>query len=272
MKALTAWLGLALLLCGCGTQFSDPIRARHDDSNAEAGAAGAAGAPAVTDGFSCVQEPVQAFDGANFGTMTRLVQDDFTIEVWIKTAQSLAGTGAYVGNPILFADVPTVVADDFGAGLLNDKFQMTVGNPDTPVRSTSNVTTDQWVHLAATRTRATGIVLVFVNGVLEGIGTGNTNTLTASPSMTIGGRADRDFFAGQMSDLRIWSIVRTQAEILQNMHHRLEGNEVGLVGYYRLDDASGTQARFKDASPSQNHAALDLPGTPIAAEPPVCGQ
>jgi hypothetical protein len=270
MKALAAWLGLGLLLCGCGTQFADPIRAGQGDGNAEAGAAGAAGAPAAIDGFSCVQEPVQAFDGANFGTITRLVQDDFTIEVWIKTAQSLAGTGAYVGNPILFADVPTIVADDFGAGLLNDKFQMTVGNPDTPVRSTSNVTTDQWVHLAATRTRATGIVLVFVNGVLEGIGTGNTNTLTASPSMTIGGRADRDFFAGQMSDLRIWSSVRTQAEILENMHRRLEGNEPGLVGYYRLDDASGTQA--KDASPSQNHAALDLPGTPIAAEPPVCGQ
>jgi hypothetical protein len=270
MKALTARLWLGLLLCGCGTQFADPIRAGQAGGNAEAGATGTAGAPAVSDGFSCVQEPVQAFDGANFGTMTRVVQDDFTIEVWIKTDQSLAGTGAYVGNPILFADVPTIEADDFGAGLLNDKFQMTVGNPDTPVRSASKVTTDQWVHLAATRTRATGVVLVFVDGVLEGIGIGNTNSLTASPNMTVGGRADRDFFIGRMSDLRIWSSVRTQAEILENMHSRLEGNEPNLVGYYRLDDASGRQ--LKDSSPSQNHAALDLPGTPSAANPPVCGQ
>lgn len=271
MRTLSVWLWLGLSMCGCGTQFADPIRQGRGDRGAEAGAAnGAAGAPSQGDGFTCSQEPVLAFDGANFGTINRVIQDDFTIEVWIKTAQSLSGNGAYVGNPILFADVPTIVADDFGAGLLNGKFQMTIGNPDTPVRSTSNVTTDQWVHLAATRTRANGIVLVFVNGVLEGIGTGNTNTLTAAPSMTIGGRADRDFFAGQMSDLRIWSSVRSQAEILQNMHRRLEGNEAGLVGYYRFDEAGGAQA--KDASPSQNNAVLDLPGAPTAAEPPVCGQ
>ena len=260
-------LACALLLCSCGTQFADPIR-RQDD--AEAGAAGAGGAPEVSDGITCSQEPVQAFEGANFGTITRLIQDDFTIEVWIKTAQSLSGTGAYVGNPIVFADVPTITTDDFGASLLNDKFQMTIGNPDTPVRSTSNVTTDQWVHLAATRTRATGSVLVFINGVLEGVGTGNTNSLTASPTISIGGRAERDFFVGQMSDLRLWSTARTQAEILAGMHHRLEGNEAGLVGYYRLDDMSGMQAR--DASPSQNHVLLELLSAPIAAEPPVCGQ
>lgn len=266
MRALV----FALFLAGCGTQFTDPIRRVEPDASGEAGATGGAGAPAVSDGFTCSQEPVQAFDGAKFGTMMRLVQDDFTIEVWIKTAQSLAGTGAYVGNPILFADAPTVVDDDFGAGLLNDKFQMTIGNPDTAVRSTSNVTTDQWLHLAATRTRATGVVLVFVNGVLEGIGSGNTNALSASPTMSIGGRADRDFFVGQMSDLRIWSTARTQAEILDNMHRRLQGNEAGLVGYYRMDDAAGTQLR--DASPSQNHAKLDLSGAPTAADPPVCGQ
>ena len=260
MKAL--WC--ALLLAGCGTQFSDPIR------EAPGGAGGEAGAPAVVDPNVCSAEPVQAFSGANFATMMRLVQDDFTLEVWIKTAVSLTGTGAYVGNPILFADVPSVITDDFGAGLLNDKFQMTIGNPDTSVKSTSKVTTDAWVHVAATRTRTSGLVLVFVNGVLEGVGTGNTNSLSASPTMSIGGRAGRDFFVGQMSELRIWSSARTQAEILENMHRRLEGNEAGLVGYYPLDDKAGSI--IHDASPSQNHAALSAANEPATAEPAVCGQ
>jgi hypothetical protein len=258
MKAL--WC--AVLLVGCGTQFSDPIR--------EAPNGGEAGAPAVTDPNVCSGEPVQQFSGANFATMMRLVQDDFTIEVWIKTAVSLAGTGAYVGNPIVFADVPKITTDDFGAGLLNDKFQMTIGNPDTSVKSTSNVTTDTWVHVAATRTRASGIVLVFVNGVLEGIGTGNSNALSASPTMSIGGRADRDFFVGQMSELRIWSTARSQAELLENMHRRLQGNEAGLVGYYPLDDKPGPSVH--DASPSQNHATLAATGESAPADPPVCGQ
>jgi hypothetical protein len=257
----------ALFLLGCGTQFSDPIRRA---SGGEGGAAGSTGGSATIDPNLCSREPVQELTGTNFATMTRLVQDDFSIELWIKTAVSLTGTGPYLGNPLVYADVPKVTTDDFGAGILNDKFQLTIGNPDTPVKSTSNVTTDRWVHVAATRTRATGIVLVFVDGVLEGVGTGNTNSLAASPTMSIGGRADRDFFVGLMSDVRIWSTVRTPAEILDNMHRRLQGNEAGLVGYYRMDD-DGTLSLL-DASPSQNHATLANPAEPTSSDPPVCGQ
>jgi hypothetical protein len=262
-----AWL--ALLALGCGTQFSDPIRPRPTRDAPEAGAAGAGGV-ATTDPDLCSNEPVRDLPGTNFGTMMRLVQDDFTLELWIKTSQSLMGNGPYFGNPLVYADVPKVTADDFGAGLLNDKFQLTIGNPDTPVKSTSSVTTDRWVHVAASRTRGSGIVLVYVNGVLEGVGTGNTNSLSASSTMSIGGRADRDFFVGEMSDLRIWSLVRTQAEILDNMHRRLDGNEAGLVGYYRMDDGPGTVLR--DSSPSQNHATLANAGDAAASNPPVCGQ
>lgn len=263
MKALC----LGLLLLGCGTQFSDPIR---QASVGEGGDSGSAGRSATSDPNLCSREPVQALTGTNFATMTRLVQDDFSIELWLKTSVSLTGTGPYLGNPLVYADVPQVTTDDFGAGILNDKFQLTIGNPDTPVRSTSNVTTDRWVHVAATRTRATGIVLVFVDGVLEGVGTGNTNSLAASPTMSIGGRADRDFFVGLISDVRIWSTVRSPAEILENMHRRLQGNEADLVGYYRMDDGPGLS--LLDASASQNHAALASPGQPASSDPPVCGQ
>jgi len=262
MKAL--WL--AFLLVGCGTQFSDPIRQAPRSEGGEAGTTGGSGA----DPNICSREPVQELTGTNFATMMRLVQDDFSIELWIKTAVSLTGTGPYLGNPLVYADVPKVTTDDFGAGILNDKFQLTIGNPDTPVKSTSNVTTDRWVHVAATRTRATGIVLVFVDGVLEGVGTGNSNSLAASPTMSIGGRADRDFFVGLMSDVRIWSTVRTPAEILENMHRRLQGNEAGLVGYYRMDDEAGLT--LLDASASRNHASFVSPGEPASSDPPVCGQ
>jgi hypothetical protein len=255
---MKAGLFIALTLAGCSTQFSDPILRGQGNE---------AGAP---DDVACPNEPVRQFDGAHFATMMRPVQDDFTIEVWLKTDQSLTGRGPYLGNPIVYADVPSVTTDDFGAGILNDKFQMTIGNPDTPVTSTSDVTTNEWVHVATTRTRATGQVLVFVDGLLEGVGAGNTNALAASPTMSIGGRAMRDFFVGQLADLRIWSTVRTQAEILDNMHHRLVGNEPGLIGYYRLDETGGVTV--KDSSSSQNDATLDAPGATIGSNPPICGR
>jgi hypothetical protein len=252
MKALL----LGLLLTGCGTDFTDPIR-RASATDARAGAV-------------CSDEPVQQFDGANFATIARLVQDDFTLEVWLKTDQSPTGSGPYLGNPIVYADVQNVTRDDFGAGILNDKFQMTIGNPDTPVRSSSAVTTNQWVHVAATRTRATGIVLVYVNGVLEGIGIGNSNALSASPVMTIGGRPGRNFFVGSLSDLRIWDKARSQSEVTENMYHRLKGTEAGLVGYYRLDETQGVTVH--DSSSSQNDATFDTAAKDIGSDPPVCGR
>jgi hypothetical protein len=248
---------LGLLLAGCGTEYSDPIRQAI---------AGEGGAP---DPVVCSEKPVAQFDGADFATLPRLVQDDFTLEVWVKTDQSPHGTGAYLGSPILYADVPEVTRDDFGAGILNDKFQMTIGNPDTPVQSTSDVTTNRWVHVAASRTRSTGVVLVYVNGVLEGVDTANTNALSASSVMTVGGRPDRDFFVGLMSDLRIWATTRTQAEITANMHRRLKGNEAGLVGYYRLDETAG--GALHDSSSSNDDATLDSAGKTVRSDPPICG-
>jgi hypothetical protein len=252
---------VALLLAGCGTQFSDPIRQASGETP------GAAGAP---DTVICSGELVEEFDGATFATATRLVQDDFTLEVWLKTDQALPNAEPYFGNPIVYADVPATTADDFGAAILDDRFQLTIGNPDTPIKSTSRVTTNAWVHVAATRSRASGIVLVFVDGVLEGVGAGNTNALSAWPTINIGGRAGRDFFVGLMADLRIWATVRSQAQILDNMHRRLSGNEAGLVGYYRLDDDAG--ATIHDSSMSQNHATLEAGGARVEADPPLCGE
>jgi hypothetical protein len=255
MKVLASLV--VLVAVGCGTQYSDPIRG--------GAASDAASRPDV---LACSGEYVQVFDGSKYGTMTRLIQDDFTIEVWIKTNQSLTGAGPYLGNAVVFADVPNTTTDDFGAAILNDKFRMTIGNPDTPVASTSKVTTDEWVHVAATRIRATGIVLVFVNGVLEAAGTGNTHSLAASPTISFGGRATRNFFVGSMADLRLWQTVRSQEQIVANMHRRLQGNEKGLVGYYRLDETTGSIAH--DSSPSQNDATLD--GAVWApSDPPLCG-
>jgi hypothetical protein len=280
---------MALLLVGCGTQFSDPIREASREnqggagasnsaagtSNSAAGASNSAAgasnsAAGASNTFTCSGELVEQFDGSTFATAMRLVQDDFTLEVWLKTDQTSPGTESDLGNPIVYADVPATTADDFGAAILGDKFQLMVGNPDTPVRSTSRVTTNEWVHVAASRSRASGIVLVFVNGVLEGVGAANTNELSAWPTMNIGGRAGRDFFVGLMADLRIWATVRSQAQIVDNMHRRLSGNEAGLVGYYRLDDEAG--ATIRDSSTSQNHATLEAGGARVEANPPLCDQ
>ena len=55
------------------------------------------------------------------------------------------------------------------------------------------------------------------------------------------------FFNGLVSELRVWSTARTQAEILANMNNNLTGSESGLVGLWRGDN------NFNDLTANANH-------------------
>jgi hypothetical protein len=97
---------------------------------------------------------------------------------------------------------------------------------------------------------------------------GNTNALGDSPTISIGGRAGRNFYTGLMSELRLWRTARTQSELVANMRRRLNGDEPGLAGYYRFDDGAGSNAH--DASPSGNDAAFVGPVGWASSTLPFC--
>lgn len=61
-------------------------------------------------------------------------------------------------------------------------------------------------------------------------------------------------FAGQIAEGRIWSVARTQAEIAADMDRRLNGDEPGLEGYWKFDEAAGSTA--SDSTPHLYHATL----------------
>src|SRR5262249_39643068 len=128
------------------------------------------------------------FDGVNdYIRLGRPVQDDFTIEAWVRTTASRTGNQFYEGLGLFWADVPGV-HNDFGVSVLNGQLAFGTGNPDVTVTSTSTITTGNWVHVAVTRVRSTGVIKVFVNGVEEGSRTsGNTLSLTDSQDLLIGG-------------------------------------------------------------------------------------
>ena len=48
-----------------------------------------------------------------------------------------------------------------------------------------------------------------------------------------------------MNEVRIWSIVRSPADITSTMHQTLVGNEAGLVGYWKFDEGSGATSAGK---------------------------
>jgi hypothetical protein len=216
----------------------------------------------------CASGNAVQLDGATYASVARVVQDDFTIEAWVKMAHSLTGTYFWNGSAIVWADVSTT-ANDFVVSVVNDRLAIGVGSPDSVAQSTGSAAADKWVHVAATRTRATGTIAVFIDGVTQGSSTGNTSSLNASATMLIGNSGGGlNGFVGELDELRIWNTVRTAAEISSNMTRRLVGNERGLVSYYRFDESSGPTAI--DSSPRANHGLFKGPVTWVPSTAPIC--
>ena len=77
------------------------------------------------------------------------------------------------------------------------------------------------------------------------------------------------FTKGNIFDVRIWNIARTQADIQRDMHKRLVGNETSLVGYWPLDEATGTTAYDLTANANNgtitgaSHAAIECANTTL---------
>ncbi|HEX8651801.1 MAG TPA: LamG-like jellyroll fold domain-containing protein [Pyrinomonadaceae bacterium] len=62
-------------------------------------------------------------------------------------------------------------------------------------------------------------------------------------------------FIGQLAEVRIWNDTRTEEQIRDLMYEPLAGSEEGLVGYWSMNDGSGTT--IGDQSPYGNNGTLE---------------
>jgi hypothetical protein len=178
------------------------------------------------------------FDGVNdYLNVTRPVADDFTIEYWVKTTQTgTTGTMWYSGVGIVDAEVGGS-ANDFGTSLNGSKLCFGIGSSDYSIISNASINDGSWKHIAVTRTKATGAINIYINGVLDISGTcSNLGSLTAPTYVRIGGMQTAvNYFNGSLDDIRFWNVVRTQAQISANMNQELNGDESGLVAYFKCN-------------------------------------
>jgi hypothetical protein len=225
--------------------------------------------PMVPEASTCAGFALQFSGVADYASINRVVQDDFTLEAWLKTSMtSLTGVNFWDGTGLIYADRPMSV-DDFGMSMVNGHLTMGVGNPDTTLEGTSMINTGQWVHIATTRKRSTGEIQVIVNGVLETTRTvaAQTRPLTAPTEITIGGNTvDGRYLNGIMDEVRLWNVVRTPTEITNTMHKTLTGNEAGLVGYWKFDEGTGVSAAGKIGGDAQLYNQPQW----VPSDAPIC--
>ncbi len=90
---------------------------------------------------------------------------------------------------------------------------------------------------------------------------GNSTPLSATGALIIGGRvnATNGGFRGNISEFRIWNFARTLTDLNSDIDSRLFGNETGLVGYFPLDEDSGSTVF--DLSPTANNGTRGMSAT-----------
>jgi hypothetical protein len=103
---------------------------------------------------------------------------------------------------------------------------------DTPISTTA------WSHVAVTYDGA--FRKMYVNGVQ--VGGDNTPTselnVTNTTNVTIGTTNTSEYFNGGIDDVRIWNVARTETEINDKKACELDGNETGLVAYYKFNQGN----------------------------------
>ncbi|WP_345853396.1 Ig-like domain-containing protein [Shewanella algae] len=165
----------------------------------------------------------------------------FTLEMWANFS-STSGiinlmdiTGSLdAGGFIIYNNTMTV-------DLSGDFSSLTQSNPIT-------ISTNVWYHFAFVFNN--GQWDFYLDGQATGIGVadmGGNNTVpdyqAANVNNLVAGLQNHgsvNNFTGKIDDIRLWSTARTQTEIQNNRQLELAGNETGLIGYWKLNETSGT--------------------------------
>jgi hypothetical protein len=185
----------------------------------------------------------------------RLFSDAITIEVWLKASSFNSESGNI--NSIIRKNI-TPGAEIFllrfrnidGAPMLNMGFGSEVGG----LRVDHEFVVGKWYHLAGTFDGST--ITIFVNGLFVD----NKNIsgrLNIDQSDLYIGRGDPTFsageyFHGELDEIRLWNIARSQEQIQATINTTLTGNEDGLIGYWNFDDGT-----TKDLSGHSNDGILN---------------
>ncbi len=171
----------------------------------------------------------------------------FTVEMWVKRNQTGAATIFSHG-----AD-----NNQFAIGFAADnKLQVTVGNQvytgKNPLANTA-----EWGHIAVTYNAANGKLNAYY-----AIGSSSTQEIDNQQAVAYTGNgkirvgrnaAGNNYAAADIHGLKLWSRVLDKAAISSGLYNLLLGNEIGLLGYWPMNEGKGLLIKDKARS---RHAQL----------------
>lgn len=156
----------------------------------------------------------------------------FTVEVWAR-ADSLAQTS------MLFAKDQSDDVTGWSLSLSGDGHLVFAGPDGLTLQSTSVVTAGSWHHYAVTHS-GDGCLTLYIDGTASGSMSGVTANFSNGIPSIVGARLNNDStlqlsLDGAVSEVRLWSVERSEDQIVAGKASRLAGTETGLVDYLPLD-------------------------------------
>ena len=162
--------------------------------------------------------------------------NELTMEVWVRLYNS-------TWNQKILGKVTPSFDNGYLMGVQLGQNYSEIWNPGlNTIQAGSTPVDSAWVHYATTFGSG-GQMLCYVNGEQVGGLPLTSNAIATSSNPFIIGVAPWDLSNfqtfGQIDEVRLWSLVRTQTEIKSTMHKQLLGNEQNLVAYYDFNQTTG---------------------------------
>jgi Ca2+-binding RTX toxin-like protein len=205
---------------------------------------------------------------------------NFTVELWVKIDPNQVDLD-YVDNDILekwsnaapgtpdrpypfviryFRDTNTIQAARYdgtnGAGAV----------------SITKFNDGQYHHIAFVKDGST--LKLYIDGQLESSATDTTTGSTQNSSPLFVGRRGPSTYGpfdnhlkGEVDELRIWNVARTEKQIKGNLNRELTGKENGLVGYWKFNGSNNNIAQ--DLTGNNNDGILQNGAVKVESVAPI---
>lgn len=199
----------------------------------------------VLNGAEIRHNSVLYFDGVDDNASViagpDLKDKQFTIEFWTQKASNTAG--------VVFSQGTLEIGFN-----MNNNLYVKLGNQILATSQTFTSTVE-WMHFAVSYTHSDRKLSVFMNDQIPLDNVTVTGVFEPTGRVYVGRNLEgTSHYKGYIHELRIWEKARGFGTTYANMLATLSGSEVGIVGYWPMDDSRGSIATDKSRS---HHAILN---------------
>lgn len=225
------------------------------------------------------QQYCQHFDGnqviSALDNTTLEITGNFTFEayIYLETASPYAIIAGKTFDPRSDNPYQNYVLSLDASGVRPEIVQTTGQNGSyTTATSPTDLALNTWTHVAGILDN--GQLKLVINGTLVSSQTspGAQKTNTNVPFGIGSGMTPTHYttccgFKGNMMQVRIWNLARTEQELVQYKDSLLQGTENGLLAYYPMNEANGQV--INDISPNNNNLVRGTTNNAESTDPTV---